>query len=104
MEAQIISPYSTVAPSPASFLRPKADVPECQANPGLQALPVSQKRQTGPQLPKPTAPLAGLVWGGVSTSPNSGELPRETLRGREAGVKVTIPDRSNGKPGLLPVP
>lgn len=65
MEAQLVisrleGPFSLPVSS-----RSEADVPECQASPGLQAPPASQKRQTGPQLPVPTCLTGrpGLGWG-----------------------------------------
>lgn len=85
VESQLVIPYPRAAPSPASLLR--TDVPECQANPGLQAPPASQKRQTGPHLLKPTCPTGrpGLGW---AVCQPSEEHPKETLRAREVGVKT----------------
>ena len=66
MEAQSANPYPKAAPSqPPASSRPKADVPECQANPGLPVPPASQKTKNGPQLPQPARPtgIPGLGWG-----------------------------------------
>ena len=84
--------------------RPKADVPECQANPGLQAPPASQKRQTGPQLPKPTCPAGrpGLGWG--VCQPKLRRAPQGDSEGqRGAGGQNQSPQQKQPQARAVPL-
>lgn len=65
-----------VAPSPASFLE-QTYLNARQTLGSRLPLQVRKGRLGHNCLGQPT-PLADLLWGGVSASPNSGELPKET--------------------------
>lgn len=105
MEAQLVNPYPKVTPSHSPPQPPPG--PEKTYLNARQTLdsrfPLQvRKDRVGHSCPSQPVPLTYLVRVGSIYQPNSRELPRKTVRMREAGGrgKGKILHRSNGRPGL----